>query len=252
MTRVAVFGSLGRMGSTSVAALNRADGIEVVAEIDVNDDPNQAIAAGANVALIFSTPEGALDQVRLCVSAGIHVVVGTSGFDESRLAQVSDLIAEHPNVGVLVVPNFSIGAVLLMSFAAQAARHFESIEILEMHHPDITRATSAHDISGTAVRTAEMVAKARAAANCRPLPDATTIDPLGSRGANVSGIPVHAIRARGFVASQEVILGNSGELMSLRHDSTNRESFMPGVVAAVRAASGLPGLTVGLDAILGI
>ena len=247
MTRVAVFGSLGRMGSTSDAAPQRADGIEIVAELDVNDDPNQAIAAGANVALIFSTPEGALDQVRLCVSAGIHVVVGTSGFDESRLAQVSDLIAEHPNVGVLVVPNFSIGAVLLMSFAAQAARHFESIEILEMHHPDKIDAPS-----GTAVRTAEMVAKARAAANCRPLPDATTIDPLGSRGANVSGIPVHAIRARGFVASQEVILGNSGELMSLRHDSTNRESFMPGVVAAVRAASGLPGLTVGLDAILGI
>jgi len=235
------------MGSTSVGALTQADGIEVVAQIDISDDPQLAIEAGADVALVFSTPDVALEHVRLCVQAGIHVVVGTSGFDEARQSEVSALLESAPNVGVLVVPNFSIGAVLMMSFAAAAAPYFESVEILEMHHPDKVDAPS-----GTAVRTAEMMSAARHAAGSAAIPDATLIDPDGARGANVAGIAIHAIRARGYVASQEVILGNAGELMSLRHDSTDRESFMPGVVAAVRAVAERPGLTVGLDAVLGL
>ncbi len=235
------------MGSTSVGALTRADGIEVVAKIDVSDDPSLALEAAVDVALVFSTPDVALEHVRLCVQAGIHVVVGTSGFDEARQREVSQILESAPNVGVLIVPNFSIGAVLMMSFAAAAAPYFESVEVLEMHHPDKVDAPS-----GTAVRTAEMVAAARHAAGSTPIPDATTIDPDGARGANVAGIAVHAIRARGYVASQEVILGNAGELMSLRHDSTDRESFMPGVVTAVRAVAERHGLTVGLDAILGL
>ncbi len=235
------------MGSASVAALNQAGGIEVVAEIDLDDDPRTAVVEAADVALIFSTPEPALEHVKFCIDAGIHAVVGTSGFDETRQGTVNDWLSNAPDVSVLIVPNFSIGAVLLMLFAAKAAPHFESVEVLEMHHPDKIDAPS-----GTAVRTAEMMATSRAAAGSAPLPDATTTDPNGSRGAKVAGIPVHAIRARGFVASQEVILGNAGELMSLRHDSTDRQSFMPGVVAAVRAAGAKPGLAVGLDTILGL
>lgn len=247
MTRVAVFGALGRMGSTSVVALNKADGIDVVAEIDLGQDPQLAVEADAEVALIFSTPDVAFDHVTMCIDAGIHVVVGTSGFDEARQAEIAAVLANKPSVGVLIVPNFSVGAVLLMAFAAKAAPFFESVEVIEMHHPDKVDAPS-----GTAVRTAEMIADSRAAADCLPVPDATTIDPQGARGATVNGITIHAIRARGFVASQEVVLGSAGELMSLRHDSTDRESFMPGVVAAVRAASQTPGLTVGLDSVLGL
>lgn len=247
MTRVAVFGALGRMGSTSVAALNRAEGLEVVAKIDVDDSAQSAVDANAEVALIFSTPDAAIEQLKFCIDAGIHAVVGTSGFDEGRQAEVKQWLSARPELGVLIVPNFSIGAVLLMSFAAKAAPYFESAEILEMHHPDKIDAPS-----GTAVRTAEIMSASRAAADSAPIPDATTSDPLGARGATVAGIPVHAIRARGFVASQEVLLGNAGEIMSLRHDSTDRESFMPGVVASVRAVGQLPGLTVGLDSVLGL
>lgn len=247
MTRVAVFGALGRMGSTSVAALNRAEGLEVVAQIDVDDSAQSAVDAQAEVALIFSTPDAAIEQVKFCIDVGIHAVVGTSGFDKSRQAEVSEWLKSRPELGVLIVPNFSIGAVLLMNFAAKAAPYFESAEILEMHHPDKIDAPS-----GTAVRTAEIMSASRAAAESAPIPDATTTDPLGARGAKVSGIPVHAIRARGYVASQEVLLGNSGEIMSLRHDSTDRESFMPGVVASVRAVGEMPGLTVGLDSVLGL
>jgi 4-hydroxy-tetrahydrodipicolinate reductase len=247
MTRVAVLGAKGRMGSESVRALDAADGLEVVAEIDV-DDPIELIAeSGAEVALDFTQPAAALDNVRWCVEHGVHVVVGTSGFDDARVAEIRTLLGDAPTTGVLVVPNFSIGAVLMMRFAATAAPFFESVEIIEMHHPNKVDAPS-----GTATRTAEVVAAAREAAGSPPLPDATTTDPDGARGATVAGIPVHAIRARGFVASQEVLLGGTGETLAIRHDSTTRESFMPGVVAAVRAVGGRPGMTVGLDVVLGL
>ncbi len=247
MTRVAVLGANGRMGSTSVQAIGAAADLEVVAQVDLGDDLAAVTSAGAEVALDFTQPDVALDHVRWCVENGVHVVVGTSGFDDARIDAVRDLLGDSPGVGVLIVPNFSVGAVLMMRFAATAAPYFESIEVVEMHHPDKVDAPS-----GTAVRTAEVIAAARREAGSAPLPDATTTDPDGARGARVDGVPVHALRARGFVASQEVVLGGVGETLSIRHDSHDRASFMPGVLAALRAVADRPGLTVGLEGILGL
>lgn len=247
MTRVAVLGAKGRMGSESVRALNDADGIEVVAQVDVDDPLDLLVESGAEVALDFTQPAAALDNVTWCVEHGVNVVVGTSGFDDAKIDRVRELLGDAPTVGVLIVPNFSIGAVLMMRFAATAAPYFESIEVIELHHPNKIDAPS-----GTATRTAEMIASARAEAGSPPLPDATTTDPDGARGAKVAGIPVHAVRARGFTASQEVLFGGAGETFSIRHDSIDRASFMPGVVAAVRAVSDRPGVTVGLDTVLGL
>lgn len=242
-----MLGARGRMGSTSVAAIEAADELELVAQVDVDDSLPSVQDAGAEAVLVFTTPDVALEQVLWCVERGIHVVVGTSGFDGERLRAVEAAVAERPDARVLVVPNFSIGAVLMTRFAATAAPFFESVEIIEMHHPDKIDAPS-----GTAARTAELVARAREEAASPALPDATTTDPDGARGARVDGIPVHSVRARGFVASQEVLLGGVGEILSLRHDSSTRESFMPGVVAALRAVGERPGVTVGLDAVLGL
>lgn len=202
MTRVAVIGANGRMGSTSVAAIDASEDLQVVSQLDVGDDLAAITEEAAHVALVFSTPDVALDHVRWCVEHGVHVVVGTSGFGDDKITEVERISAAHPGIGVLVVPNFSIGAVLLMKFAADAAPFFESVEVIEMHHPDKIDAPS-----GTATRTAELIGQAREAAGSPPLPDATTTDPGGARGASVAGVPVHAVRARGFVASQEVILG---------------------------------------------
>ncbi|UUI67455.1 4-hydroxy-tetrahydrodipicolinate reductase [Aeromicrobium duanguangcaii] len=247
MTRVAVLGAKGRMGSTSAEAIEAADGLELVARIDVGDDLSTAEEAGAEAALVFTTPDVAFDQARWCLERGIHVVIGTSGFGDDKVAQLREIVAAHDGVGAIVVPNFSIGAVLMMRFAAVAAPFFESVEVIEMHHPDKVDAPS-----GTAVRTAEVIAEARREAGSAELPDATTTDPDGARGAKVSGIPVHAVRARGFIASQEVVLGDPGEIFSIRHDSSSRESFMPGVVAALRWIPAHPGVTVGLDEVLGL
>ncbi len=247
MTRVAVLGAKGRMGSESVRALNDAEGIEVVAQVDVGDSLDLITESGAEVALDFTQPAVALDNVTWCVEHGVNIVVGTSGFDDAKIDHVRTLLGDAPSTGVLIVPNFSIGAVLMMRFAATAAPFFESVEVIELHHPNKIDAPS-----GTATRTAEMIAAAREAAGSAPLPDATTTDPEGARGAKVAGIPVHAIRARGFTASQEVLFGGAGETFSIRHDSIDRASFMPGVVAAVRAVPGRPGVTVGLDAVLGL
>ncbi len=245
MTRVAVLGAKGRMGSAAVQAITAAEGLQVCAEIDV-DDPLDSLG-DADVVLDFTQPDVALDHVRACIEAGVHVVVGTSGFDEAKIETVRGLLADAPQVGVLIVPNFSIGAVLMMKFAAEAAPFFESVEVVEMHHPDKVDAPS-----GTATRTAEMISAARAAAGSPAVPDATHTDPGGARGAVVAGISVHALRARGYTASQEVVLGGVGETFSIRHDSHDRESFMPGVLAALRAVTGRPGLTVGLDPVLGL
>ncbi len=243
MTRVAVLGAKGRMGTASVEAL-KAAGLDVVAEVDVDDSIDLLADAGAEVALDFTQPGVALDNVKWCIEHGVHVVVGTSGFDDAKIAEVSALA---PKTGVLIVPNFSIGAVLMMKFAATAAPFFESVEVIEMHHPDKVDAPS-----GTATRTAELIASARSAAGSAPLPDATTTDPDGARGAKVAGVPVHSLRARGFVASQDVVFGGVGETLSIRHDSSSRDSFMPGVVAAVKAVSDRPGVTVGLESVLGL
>ncbi|MET1037259.1 MAG: 4-hydroxy-tetrahydrodipicolinate reductase [Aeromicrobium sp.] len=247
MTRIALLGGRGRLGLESVRAINAADGLEVVAEIDQGDPLDLISSAGAEVALDFTQPGVALDNVTWCVEHGVHVVVGTSGFDDERIAAVRTLLGDDPSTGVLIVPNFSIGAILMMRFAETAAPFFESIEVIEMHHPAKIDAPS-----GTAVRTAELIAAARSAAGSAPLPDATTSDPDGARGATVEGIPVHSVRARGFIASQQILFGGAGESFTIRHDSHDRASFMPGVVAAVGAVGGRPGVTVGLDAVLGL
>jgi 4-hydroxy-tetrahydrodipicolinate reductase len=247
MTRVAVLGAKGRMGSESVRAIDATDGLEVVAQIDQGDSLDLITSSDAEVALDFTQPGVALDNVTWCVEHGVHVVVGTSGFDDERIASVRSLLGDRPSTAVLIVPNFSIGAILMMRFAETAAPFFESIEVIEMHHPDKIDAPS-----GTAVRTAELMAAARAEAGSGPLPDATTTDPDGARGARVADIPVHSVRARGFVASQQVLFGGVGEAFTIRHDSHDRGSFMPGVVAAVSGVSSRPGLTIGLDAVLGL
>ena len=247
MTRVAVLGAKGRMGSTAVQAIEAADGLDLAVGIDLGDSLDLVTEHGADAALVFTTPDVALEQVLWCVERGVHVVIGTSGFDEERTRRIEAALGDDPEVGVLVVPNFSIGAVLMMKFSAVAAPFFESVEVIEMHHPQKVDAPS-----GTATRTAELIAAARAAAGSAPLPDATTTDPDGARGATVAGIPVHAVRARGFVASQEVVLGGEGEILSLRHDSSTRESFMPGVVAALRWVPDHAGVTIGLEPVLGL
>ncbi len=232
------------MGSAACGAIDAADDLELVARVDVDDSLESLDAA--EVAVDFTHPGVVMDNLDWCIAHGVHVVVGTSGFTADRLERLENQLAGS-EVGVLVVPNFSIGAVLMMSLAAQAARFFESVEIVELHHPDKKDAPS-----GTARRTAEMVAAARAAAGGPQVPDATETDPDGARGARVEGIPVHSVRVRGLVAHQEVVLGGVGETLTIRHDSLDRASFMPGVLAGVRAVGDRPGLTVGLEHVLGL
>jgi 4-hydroxy-tetrahydrodipicolinate reductase len=249
--RVAVLGARGRMGSTVCRAVDAADDLELVASVDVLDQPGTepaaaAVAAGAQVAVDFTSPAGVMDNVRTLVAGGVHAVVGTTGFDAARLDEVRGMLAGGPaGVGVLVVPNFGLGAVLLMRFAQTAARYYESVEVVELHHPDKVDAPS-----GTARRTAELMAQARAEAGLGPVPDATSTGIDGARGAVVDGIAVHAVRLRGLVAHQEVLFGAPGETLTIRHDSFDRESFMPGVLLGIRSVGSRPGLTVGLEPLL--
>ena len=243
MTSVGVIGANGRMGSLVGAALRETADLHLGAQVDVGDDMDAL--RGCEVAVDFTHPGVVMDHVAWCIGAGIHVVVGTSGFSEDRLEAVRSLLAGQAGLGVLVVPNFSIGAVLMMRFAAQAARFLESVEIVEMHHPDKLDAPS-----GTAIRTAQLVAAARSEAGLGPSPDATATDALGARGGTVEGVRVHSIRLRGAVAHQEVLLGNVGENLTIRHDMLDRSAAVAGVLAAVRAVPRLPGLTVGLERVL--
>ncbi|WP_406287093.1 4-hydroxy-tetrahydrodipicolinate reductase [Embleya sp. NBC_00896] len=240
--RVGVIGAAGRMGSEACRAIEDASGLELVARVDEGDELADLGKAGAQVAVDFTHPGVVMDNLEYCVGAGIHAVVGTSGFTPDRLAQLRDWLARSPRTGILIAPNFGIGAVLMMQFAAKAARFYESVEIVELHHPNKLDAPS-----GTARRTAEMIAEARAAAGAAELPDATVDDPDGARGAKVDGIPVHAVRLRGLVAHQEVLFGDAGEMLTIRHDSFQRTSFMPGVLLGVRRVVSAPGLTVGLE-----
>ncbi len=244
-TKVAVIGAGGRMGGTVCAAVEAADDLELVGRFDVGDDLGDL--GGADVVVEFSVPDASPANVAHCVAQGVHVVVGTTGWSEERLASLRGQVGEHPGVGVLIAPNFALGAVLMMAFAARAARFYESVEVVELHHPDKVDAPS-----GTAARTAELVGAAREGAGLAPVPDATTHDPDGARGARVHGIPVHSVRLRGLVAHQEVLLGNPGEMLTIRHDSFDRVSFMPGVLAAVREVADHPGVTVGLEHYLGL
>ena len=239
MIRVAVLGARGRVGSEVVRAVEAAPDLELAAAID---DGDALDLAGADVAVDFTRPDAVMDNLRACVDAGVHAVVGTTGFDEERLAQVRSWL-DGTDVGILVAPNFGIAAVLMMQFAARAAPFFESVEIVELHHPGKADAPS-----GTARRTAELVAEARR--GMAPMPDATTVALDGARGADVDGVRVHAVRLAGLVAHQEVVLGGAGESLTIRHDSYTRESFMPGVLLGIRSIAGRPGLTVGLEHLL--
>lgn len=245
MVRVAVFGARGRMGAEVCRAVEAADDLELVAAVDADDSRDAAEAA--EVVVDFTTPDAVIGNLAWCLERGIHVVVGTSGFTPERLDRARELAALADPTGVLIASNFSIGAVLMMHFAEQAARFFESAEIIELHHPNKVDAPS-----GTALSTAGRIASARAAAGLGSVPDATTSDPDGARGATVDGIHVHGVRLRGLVAHQEVLFGTAGEVLTIRHDSFDRASFMPGVLAAVRAVGGRPGLTVGIESLLGL
>ena len=245
MIEVGVVGAAGRMGSEVVRAVDAADGLHLAAVIDIGAPLTRLEDSGVRVAVDFTTPDAVMATLRHCISQGIHVVVGTTGFSDAHLEEVRGLLAEHPGVGVVIAPNFALGAVLLMRFAREAAPFFESVEVIEMHHPDKLDAPS-----GTATHTAEAIAEARRHAGVAPSPDATDRALEGARGADVSGVRVHAVRVRGHVAHEEVLLGNPGEVLTLRHDSLDRASFMPGVLLAVRAVADRPGLTVGLEALL--
>jgi 4-hydroxy-tetrahydrodipicolinate reductase len=247
MVKVGVLGAGGRMGTAACAAVESAEGLELAARLGSADPLPLLTDAEVEVAVDLTRPGAVMDNLRFCVENGIHAVVGTSGFDDERLAAVRAWLDDAPAVGVLVAPNFAVGAVLMMRFAEQAARFFDSVEIVELHHPDKSDAPS-----GTARRTAELVAAARRAAGLDAMPDATSSGLEGARGASVDGVRVHSVRARGLVAHQEVLLGTAGETLTIRHDSYDRESFMPGVLLGIRQIGSRPGLTVGLDALLGV
>ena len=243
--KVGVLGARGKVGGQVCRSVQDADDLELVAAVDVGDSVDELVTSGAEAVVDFTHPDAVMDNLEFCIDHGIHAVVGTTGFDESRLAQVRTWLDAAPGTGVLVAPNFSIGAILMMRYAAEAARFYESVEIVEMHHPDKADAPS-----GTARRTASLVAGARREAGRGPVPDATSTGLEGARGAEVDGIRVHGLRVRGLVAHQEVILGGPGETLTIRHDSMDRLSFMPGVLLGLRRIGSMPGLTVGLEHLL--
>jgi 4-hydroxy-tetrahydrodipicolinate reductase len=246
MVKVGVLGAKGRMGSEVCRVVAASDDLDVVAAVDVGD--SRDALAGCDVVVDFTHPGVVMDNLRWCVGQGLDTVVGTSGFDESRTAQVTEWLTDAPAVRALVVPNFSVGAVLMMRFAAQAARFFDSAEIIELHHAGKVDAPS-----GTAARTASLISEARRASGLGPSPDATVSAADGARGAVLDGVHVHSVRLAGLVAHQEVLLGGHGETLTIRHDSLDRASFMPGVLLGVRGVASLPpGLTFGLESLLGL
>ncbi|MET9931512.1 MULTISPECIES: 4-hydroxy-tetrahydrodipicolinate reductase [unclassified Streptomyces] len=240
--RVAVLGARGRIGSEAVRAVEAAEDMELVAALGRGDELSQLVEADARVVVELTTPDSVMENLEFCLSRGIHAVVGTTGWTEERLARLRTLLDASPGTGVLIAPNFSIGAVLTMKFAQLAAPYFESVEVVELHHPNKVDAPS-----GTATRTAQLIAEARSKAGCAPQPDATTTALDGARGADVDGVPVHAVRLRGLLAHQEVLLGGEGETLTVRHDSLHHSSFMPGILLGARRVTAAPGLTFGLE-----
>jgi len=242
MIKVGVLGANGRMGSEVVKAVSSAQGLELVTALDIGDQLDKIATSGAQVVVDFTTPDAVMGNLEFLIKAGINAVVGTTGFDDEKIEKIQALLKAHPKVGVLIAPNFAIGAVLMMEFAQKAASYFESAEIVELHHPDKVDAPS-----GTAARTAQLMTDARKAAGLAKMPDATTSSIAGARGAIVGDVPVHSVRARGLVAHQEVIFGGLGETLTIRHDSLDRAGFMPGVLLGVRKIVDNPGLTHGLE-----
>jgi len=247
VTRVGVLGAAGRMGSEVVKAVETDPALELACGLDVGDRLEHLLESGAEVIVDFTSPDVVMSNLDFCAAHGIHAVVGTSGFTPDKLEVVERLLGDEPTTGFLIAPNFGIAAVLMMQFAAQAAPYFESVEIVELHHPKKIDAPS-----GTARRTAEMIGAAREAAGSEPMPDATTDELPGARGALVDGVHIHSARILGMIAHQEVLFGGPGELLTIRHDSMNRESFMPGVVLGVKEVANHPGLTVGLELFLNL
>ncbi len=242
MIKVGVLGAKGRMGAEVARAVNEADGLELVAALDLGDSLDELVKHGAEVVVDFTTPDSVMANLDFLIANDINAVVGTTGFDDIKIAKLAADLNAHPKVGVLIAPNFAIGAVLMMEFAAKAARYFESAEIVELHHPAKVDAPS-----GTAARTAQLMSDASKEAGLAAMPDATQIELDGARGVMVGDVPVHSIRVRGLVAHQEVILGGLGETLTIRHDSLDRAGFMPGVLLGVRSVVKVPGLTLGLD-----
>lgn len=241
--RVAVLGARGKVGATMVDAVRDAADLELSAQVDAGDPLSLLTDGGTEVVIDFTHPDVVMDNLKYVIDNGIHAVVGTTGFTEDRITQVRQWLAAKPAAAVLIAPNFAIGAVLSMHFARQAARHFESVEVIELHHPHKADAPS-----GTAARTAKLIAEARK--GMPPNPDATSTGLDGARGADVDGVPVHSIRLTGLIAHQEVLFGTMGETLTIRHDSLDRTSFVPGVLLGVRKVAGRPGLTIGIEPLL--
>ena len=240
--KVAVLGAKGRMGAETVKAINSTTDLSLVAQIDIGDSLEELKTSGAQVVVDFTHPDSVMKNLDFAINNGIHVVVGTTGFDEKKIAEVKTWLTKNSSVGAVIAPNFGLGAVLMMQFAAKAARYFESVEIVELHHPEKADAPS-----GTASRTAELITESRKSAARPAMPDKTTSALPGARGAKVGDVPIHSVRLRGLVAHQEVLLGDQGETLSIRHDSIDRSGFMPGVLLAIREVVKNPGLTFGLE-----
>ncbi|MFM8191061.1 MAG: 4-hydroxy-tetrahydrodipicolinate reductase [Candidatus Nanopelagicus sp.] len=240
--KVAVLGAKGRMGSQTVAAINSASDLTLSAALDMGDSLDQLVSTGSEVVVDFTTPDSVMKNLEFAINNGIHVVVGTTGFDDNKLNLLKTILSKNPKVGALIAPNFGLGAVLMMQFSQTAAKYFESAEIVEMHHANKVDAPS-----GTAIRTAEMITSARKQSKKGAMPDKTNSGLPGARGAKVGDVLVHSIRSHGFVAHQEVIFGDAGESLTIRHDSIDRAGFMPGVLIGIRNVAKKPGLTVGLE-----
>ncbi|MGI9144515.1 MAG: 4-hydroxy-tetrahydrodipicolinate reductase [Candidatus Planktophila sp.] len=240
--RVGVLGARGRMGAEVVKAVTNSTELELVAQLDLGDNLDALVSNKVEVVVDFTTPDSVMKNLEFLINNDIHAVVGTTGFDQARIDSLNKTLKNHPTVGVLIAPNFAIGAVLMMEFAEKAARYFESAEIVEMHHP-----AKADAPSGTAARTAELMTEARRESAMKPMPDATKQSLEGARGSKVGDIPIHSIRAQGLVAHQEVLFGGVGETLTIRHDSLDRAGFMPGVLLGIRSVVKNPGLTHGLD-----
>ena len=245
MINISVLGAKGRMGAEVVKAVEAEAGMSLISALDIGDSLAELVGSGTQVVVDFTTPDAVMGNLEFLINNGFNVVVGTTGFDDIKLAIVNGWLKENPSVGVLIAPNFAIGAVLMMEFAAKAARYFESAEIIELHHPDKVDAPS-----GTATRTAQLMSQARNDAGLAAMPDATTSGLDGARGSKVGDVPIHSVRARGLVAHQEVIFGGLGETLTIRHDSIDRAGFMPGVLLGIRNVITRPGLTHGLDKLM--
>ncbi len=244
--KVAVLGAKGRMGTEAVAAINAATDLTLSAALDIEDSLDKLIQTGTEIIVDFTTPDSVMKNLEFAINNGIHVVVGTTGFDDKKIGHLKTLLSKQPKVGALIAPNFGLGAVLMMQFSQTAAKYFESAEIIEMHHANKIDAPS-----GTAVRTAEMITTARKESSKANMPDATISSLPGARGAKVGDVPVHSIRGHGYVAHQEVVFSDAGETLTIRHDSINRSGFMPGVLIGIRNVVKFPGLTIGLENYMG-